>query len=316
MKTLTIVSPVYEEAAGIERFYQVLHAQLQLLSDYSCSILFVVDRCKDESFSILARIAENDCTVSVMGLSSRFGNQISILAGIDHAYSDVVITMDSDLQNPPSIIPLLLAEYEKGNDIVNTVRVRTEKIGILRRLAGALFYWLINIISDVPITTNASDFRLISRRVATILREQIRERNLFIRGIISWIGFNQSFVSFVADERIAGRSKFSPSRLIQFAIFGIVSFSKKPLRAASVVGICFAILGAIFGVVTVVQYFLGQTMVMPGYATIVVLLSMFGGLQLFFLGVIGEYIGAIFDEVKGRPHYIIQNSVGLSLTNT
>jgi glycosyltransferase involved in cell wall biosynthesis len=310
-KTLTIASPVYNEEPVIRDFYAALRKQLDDLPNYESTMLFVVDKCTDNTLDVLKDIAQHDPSVSILGLSSRFGYQMSLLAGIDHARGDAVITMDVDMQNPPSVIPLLLAEYEKGADIVYTVRENTEGLGSIRKAQSKFFYWCINKISDVAITENASDFRLITQRVAEVIRTKIRERNVFLRGIITWIGFTQSKVFFVAPKRAKGRTKFSSGRLVQFALSGLVSFSRKPLRAATIVGILFALFGFVFGIVTIMQYVLGK-IAQPGYATIIVLLSIFGGFQLIFLGIIGEYIGGIFDEVKARPQYLVQEAVNIA----
>lgn len=308
MKTLTVVAPAYNEAEGIRTFYEVLAGELKKLS-YDWHILVVVDGGTDTTFEILQNIAAHDKKVSALKFSRNFGHQMALLAGIDHATSDVIITMDSDLQHPPSFIPKLLAEYEKGNDIVYTVRDDIETVSVPRRMIGSLFYFLINLVSEVPINRNASDFRLISGKVARVIQNNITERNLFLRGIISWVGFNQTSVVFTTQKRIAGRSKYSFSRLVQLATFGIVSFSKKPLRAGTVIGAVIALFGFIFAIVTVIQYFFGQNLP-TGFATLTVLISLIGGVQLMVLGIIGEYIGAIFDEVKGRPRYIVAQTIG------
>ena len=311
-KTLTIVSPVYNEEPVIHDFYTALRSQLDNLKDYSCDIIFVVDKCTDQTLDVVKEIAARDPSFSILALSSRFGYQMSLMAGIDHAMGDAVITMDADLQHPPSVIPLLLKEFEKGADIVHTVRMHTEGLGFVRRMQSKAFYWLINLISEVPILENASDFRLISQRVAKIVRTKLRERNLFLRGIINWMGFTQARVEFVAPKRTKGKTKFSLSRLMQFAFFGLISFSKKPLRAASITGLLFACFGFLFAGVTAVQYVSGNQFP-SGWATVIVLLAIFGGFQLIFLGVIGEYIGAIFDEVKARPHYLVDEAINISL---
>lgn len=312
MKTLTIVCPAYEEAEGIRGFYHVLKAEAEKLSGYQIDILFVVDGGEDRTYDILQKVAAEDSAVRVIRLSRNFGHQVALLAGIDHARGDAVITMDSDLQHPPALIPKLLAQFENGADIVYTVREKTEGIGLLRRLESSFFYWFVNRVSDVPIRENASDFRLISRRVADIIRTRIRERNLFLRGIVSWLGFKQASVPFHADKRSAGTSKYTFTKNVQFAIFGIISFSRKPLRAATLVGLLFALFGALFLLYTVYQYIVGE--IEPnGYATIIVLISLFGGAQLVFLGIIGEYIGAIFDDVKGRPHYLIEDAINVDV---
>ncbi len=308
MRTLTVIAPVYNEEEVILDFYRELKKELESLSGYRTTILFSVGRGTDKTLQLLKEVAEKDRAVRVLYLSSRFGHQMQLLAGIDHADTDAVIMMDSDLQHPPSVIPKLLAEFEKGNDVVYTVREKPSDQSFYRKWSSDIFYWFLNKISDVRISGNAADFRLISRRVAKILREDIRERNLFLRGIVPWMGFSQIAVSFAAHPRRAGKSKYSFSRLITFGLSGAVSFSRKPLRLTILAGLLFALFGFCYALFTVFQYLFLKSLP-SGYATLVVLLSVFGGLQLIFLGIIGEYIGAIFDEVKKRPHYIIDEKI-------
>ncbi|MDO8564854.1 MAG: glycosyltransferase family 2 protein [bacterium] len=310
MRTLTVIAPVYNEEEVIADFYRELRKEVDTLSGYTTTLLFVVGRGSDRTLPILKELAATDTKLQVLYLSARFGHQMQLLAGIDHADADAVIMMDSDLQHPPSVLKELIAEYEKGNDVVYTVRGTPPDQSFYRKWCSDIFYWFLNKISDVRIHSNAADFRLISRRVADILRKEIRERNLFLRGIIPWIGFNQAAVRFNGRPRGAGTSKYSLSRLITFGLSGVVSFSRKPLRVTILAGLIFALFGFAYALFTVVQFlFLKQ--LPTGYATLVVLLSVFGGLQLLFLGIIGEYIGAIFDEVKGRPHYIVDEKINL-----
>ena len=308
MRTLTVIAPVYNEEEVIADFYRELKATLDALSGYTATMLFVVGRGTDRTLPILSELAATDRNLKVLSLSSRFGHQMQLLAGIDHADSDVVIMMDSDLQHPPALIPKLLAEYEKGNEVVYTIREKTGDQNLFRKWASDIFYFLLNRISDVHISGNAADFRLISRKVVEVLKNEIRERNLFLRGIVPWLGFNQVGVRFTANPRRAGKSKYPLSRLIAFGLSGVVSFSRKPLRVAIFVGLFFALLGFLYALFTVFQFFLLKALP-TGYATLVVLLSVLGGFQLVFLGVIGEYIGAIFDEVKKRPHYLVDEKL-------
>ena len=312
MKTLTIIAPVYKEEEVISDFYRVLKAELLKLRGYTSTILFIVDKSPDNTLQILKDIAKHDSSVFVLGLSSRVGKEMSLLAGIDHADTDAIVMMDSDLQHPPEVISKLLAEFEKGNDIVYTIRDRVEKIRWVRKAQSSLFYYIMGLISEVPINPNAGDFRLISRRVARLVRNEIRERHLFLPGIMSWVGFNQAAVHFVANARPAGQTKFTFMPLVRYGLYGVLSFSKKPLRAAAIVGALFALLGFLVVLFTVIQYFTGHVS-QPGFSTIVVLLCIFGGAQLIFLGIIGEYVGAIFDEVKGRPHYIIEDAINIEV---
>ena len=311
MKTLTVISPVYNEAPVIESFYLALKKTLGTLRPkYRSEILFILDRSSDGTIEILRKIARKDKSVRVLSLSSRFGHQMSLLAGIDHSHSDIVLMMDSDLQHPPTVIPQLLREYEKGNDIVYAVRSDTRKIGFFKKISSALFYKMINMISEVPINENAADFRLISQKVASVFREQIRERNIFLRGMISWVGFNQASVTFVAGERHSGESKYNLARMLRFGISGVLSFSKKPLQAAILVGSLFAGFALINALVTFFYYFHDKSLP-SGWTTIVILISGIGGVQLIFLGILGEYLAGIFDEVKGRPHYLVQEKINI-----
>lgn len=311
-RVLMVVTPVFNEEDVVRTFYERTRSVLSQLDDqYDCRILFVVDRCTDKTIDILREIAALDPRVQVLITSARFGHQMALLAGIDYSHdADVIIMMDSDLQHPPELIPELLRQHALGNDIVFTVRVDTENISILRKAVGKMFYHLLGYLSQVPINENAADFRLVSRRVAKLLRTQIRERNMFLRGLFSWIGFNQTGVEYVAAKRVAGQSKYSFSRMINLAIAGILSFSTKPLKLSIFIGIGLAALSFAIGLITVVEYFIDKS-IPSGWTTIVVLLLLSSGVQMIFMGVLGAYIGGIYEEVKGRPHYIIDEEINI-----
>ena len=309
VRTLTVVCPVYNEAEVVGSFYGVLKSVLQELDDsYDSTVLFVVDRSEDDSLAILKGIAATDPRVRILSMSARFGHQMALVAGIDHAASDAIILMDSDLQHPPELIPTLLEHFEQGYDVVWTIRADTPETSRFRRVTSRLFYRLVNRIGDVEMHESSADFRLISRRVAEVFQTQIRERNQFLRGLFAWVGFPGIGVPFTVRDRPAGRSKYSLSRMVRFAVDGIVSFSKSPLQAAIYAGFLVALGGLVMGVVIVVQFFVSGNLP-PGWATLAILVIVFSGVQLIFLGIVGAYIGAIFDEVKARPHYIVQERV-------
>jgi glycosyltransferase involved in cell wall biosynthesis len=316
-KQLTVIAPVFNEEDVIEKFYAQTKQVLGELADsYSTRLLFVVDRCSDGTVAVLRQLAETDTDLQILTLSSRFGHQMSLLAGIDHAAdADVLIMMDSDLQHPPQIIPLLLQQYERGNDVVYTVRVDNADAGILRKAAGNLFYRVLNYFTDVPVNANAADFRLISKRVAHVMRAGVRERNMFLRGLFTWIGFNQVAVEFVAAKRAGGASKYSLSRMMALATAGILSFSTRPLKLSISLGLGFASLGFLIGLATLVEYFINQS-IPSGWTTIVMLLLLFSGVQLIVLGILGAYIGGIYEEVKARPHYIVDEAINCSYEET
>lgn len=309
--TLTIICPVYNEQDVLSVFYTELKKVLNGIADrYDSTVLFVADRSSDKTLEVLEELCTRDASVQALYMSSRFGHQMALLAGIDHCNSDIVGMMDSDLQHPPDLIPTLLEQFERGHDVVYTIRQDSEELGWVKQSSSRLFYKLINSISQVQIHESAADFRLISRRVADLFRTELRERQMFMRGLVSWVGFSSVGVPFQVRARALGRSHYTLGRLIRFGIQGTVSFSKAPLTAAVVLGFIFAIFGFILAAITVVQYVLNLTMPL-GWATLVILISIFSGVQLIFLGIVGHYVGAIFDEVKARPHYIVDKKLNL-----
>ena len=313
MKTLTVISPVFNESQVIEDFYRELKRVLESLEQsYQSSMIFVVDRSNDRTLEILEQLALRDPTLRILSLSSRFGHQMSLLAGIDHADSDVIIMMDSDLQHPPSLIPSLLNKHEEGYDIVYTIRTDPPEIGFLKQWTSQMFYRLLNRMSQVRIEESAADFRLISRRVAQIFQRQIRERNQFLRGLFAWVGFNSVGVEFQSRQRRAGRTKYSWGRLVQFASNGVVSFSKWPLEAAVFLGVGFFGLGLALAIIILMEYSIHRSWP-PGWVMLAIMVSILSGVQLIFLGIIGEYVAAIFDEVKARPHYIVEKKVNFHI---
>jgi len=309
---VTVITPVFNEEAVIGRFYEETKKILFTISeDFHTRILFVVDRCTDNTMDRLREIAVRDPDAQILSLSARFGHQMSLLAGIDAA-SDaaVIVMMDSDLQHPPSLIPELIRQYQLGYDIVYTVRKDTADVSFLRKQVGNIFYGVLGALSKTKINANASDFRLISQRVARLLRNEIRERNLFLRGVFSWLGFNQASVEYIAARREAGSSKYSLSRMINLAVAGILSFSTKPLQLSIFAGVWLAAISFLIGLYTILEYF-RQDSIPSGWTTIVTLLVFFNGVQLVFTGILGVYIGGIFEEVKGRPHYIVEEAINI-----
>ena len=307
---LTVVAPVFNEAQVIGEFYRRAREVLNTLSDTEASLLFVVDRSSDGTLDILRSIASADASVTVISLSARFGHQMSLLAGIEHAQAaDAIIMMDSDLQHPPELIPELLSAFRAGFDVVYTVREDTQRIGFVRKALGNSFYRLLQYLSNVQINANAADFRLISRRVGALLKDDFRERNMFLRGLFSWIGFNQKAVPFVAAGRFAGASKYSLSRVLNLAVVGVLSFSTRPLQAGIFLGMGFAGLAFLLLVAAVILYFIDSS-IPSGWTTLVGLLLLFSGIQLIVMGIMGTYIGGIYDEVKSRPRYIVDEIIG------
>ena len=306
---LTVIAPVYNEEEVIAAFHARLSEVFASLEDVDAKVLYVVDRCTDNTLEILRQLASRDPCAKVIALSSRFGHQMSLVAGIDNSLdADAVIMMDSDLQHPPELIPELIENFRRGFDVVFTVRRDTEEINPFRKLAGNLFYSLLSRLSRIQMNANAADFRLISGRVAKILSTDFRERNMFLRGLFTWIGFRQTSVDYIARKRSGGYSKYSFSKMMQLATAGILSFSTKPLQLGIFVGIGFSLLSVLMIAWVVVEYFVDKT-IPSGWTTLVVALLLFSGIQLVVLGIIGAYIGGIYEEVKNRPRYLIEEEI-------
>ncbi len=312
MKSIDIVCPVFREEASIQTFHRALiDATASLTGEFSLRFIYVIDPSSDRSETLLQEIAQNDTRVAVIVMSRRFGHQAALIAGIDASTGDAVVMLDSDMQHPPGLIPTLVDHWRSGADVVQTLREDGANISAGKRWTSALFYRLFKKFSHVQINSGAADFRLLSRQVADIFRNQLREHNPFFRGLVTWIGYKIVYVPFAPSKRAGGSSNYSLSALTTFALNGLCSFSKLPLRVCIVLGFVLALLSMLGGFVLVLEYFIRGNTVVPGWATLVAL-NCFGiSINLFFLGVLGEYIGLIFDEVKNRPRYLVGRTYGL-----
>ena len=301
MKRVSIVVPVYNEEDNIAHFVQSVEKVMETLP-YAYEILFIDDGSRDRSREILREMGERDPRVQSIFLARNAGHQVALTCGTDHANGDAVITMDGDMQHPPELLPVLLAKWEEGYEIVQTVRLTTEGASLFKRLTSKYYYRLLNAMTDVEIQEGGSDFRLMDRKAVLALR-RYHEHARFIRGIVGAMGFRKTTVEFVAPERFAGQSKFSLHKMISFALDGILAYSVQPLRAAFYVGICSALLAVLLFLHVLYETLRGETV--AGWSTIVVCSLFFGGMQMMMLGVCGEYIARILQEVKNRPLYLI-----------
>ncbi len=310
MKSLLVVSPVYNEERVILAFHEELKRALAGLSGWNAAVLYVVDRGTDRSLDLARALAAADPAVSVLALSSRFGQQAALLAGLDHADADAVVMLDSDLQHPPSVIPELVHRHEQGFDVVYTVRENDASLPLVKRLSARAFYALVNAISETPIRQGAADFRLLSRAVVEVFQRQVRERTLFLRGLVSWVGFRASAVRFRPGARGGGATKYPLGRMLRFGLTGVVSFSRFPLRAAWASGLVVLGLGLSAAALSLARAASGEP---SGRDTLLVAaIGIVGGAQLVFTGVLGEYLAAILDEVRARPHYIVEERINLA----
>jgi len=308
MKIVSLVIPAYCEEQVIEECYKRVKSVVCSLSSYDHELIFVDDGSTDNTLLLLKGLAARDEKLKILTLSRNFGHQIAITSGLDRARGDAVVVMDADLQDPPELIPKMLEKWEEGNKVVYAKRIARKAEGRFKRWSASLFYWLLNKLTDVKIQKNTGDFRLIDERVVREIRK-IRERNRFIRGLFSWVGFRQVGIEYEREERFAGKTKYPFRKMLKFALDGIFSFSKKPLKVALNMGF-FSIL---VGIVMIVYVFFGKIffpeITVPGWASLLIAVVFYGGVQLLTIGVIGEYISRIYDETKNRPLYIVEDEI-------
>ena len=300
---LSIIVPVLNESEVLQAFYDRVKSVVESLDSYSYEIVFIDDGSRDSSCQQLICIANSDSNVRIIKFSRNFGHQAAITAGIEHAKGDAVVIIDADLQDPPETIPEFVAKWEEGYDVVYGVREERHGEGRMKLLTASFFYRILRSLVKIEIPVDAGDFRLMSARAAGHFRE-FRERDRFVRGLVSWLGFKQVGVPYRREKRYAGKTKYPYRKMLQFAVDGITAFSHLPLKLASWLGYFASFVALVYACVVLVQKFLGITV--QGWATIMISILFFGGVQLICMGILGEYIGRIFNEVKQRPLYIIQ----------
>lgn len=305
----SIVIPVFNEEQNIPELYARL-CQVTSRLPQRFEFIFVDDGSTDGTFAQLAGLHHQDPRVKVLQLSRNFGHQIALTAGMQYARGAAVITMDGDLQHPPELIPELIRQWQAGYEVVYTIRKETKGAGPIKTLTARLFYHLLRWLTANNIPALAPDYRLLDRRAVASLN-RMEERARFIRGMVSWIGFSQIGIEFVADPRYAGHSKYSLARMLQFALDAIVAFSGTPLRLAAYVGFLVSCLAFLYGGYAVAVTLLRNDVVRGWSSTILVTLVL-GGFQLLALGIIGEYLDRIYTEVKRRPLFLVRRSLGLN----
>lgn len=306
--SLNIIAPFYNESANVDSFFARLQPILDgITKDWT--ITCIDDGSEDDTLQILTDYHKKDPRIHILHLSRNFGKEAALSAGIDYADSDAVIPIDSDLQDPPELIPDMIAKWLEGWDVVLATRKKRDGESYLKRATASLFYKCIGRMSSTPIPENTGDFRLLDKKVISILK-QLKEKNRFMKGLFSWPGFKTTQIYFDRDCRAAGKSQWNYFKLWKLALDGIFSFSSFPLKVWTYLGtICSfsAFLYAIFLVVRTLLYGVD----VPGYASIMAAVLFLGGIQLISLGVIGEYISRIYNETKGRPIYVVAQKWGI-----
>jgi dolichol-phosphate mannosyltransferase len=300
-RLLSVVAPVYNEEELIEPFVRRACAAV---ADYTFELVLVDDGSSDATGELLDRMAAADPRVRVVHLSRNFGHQAALTAGLEHAIGDVVAMIDADLQDPPELIPTMLARWEEGSDVVYAVRHQREGETAFKLATASWFYKLFDKLAQVDLEPNSGDFRLLDRRALDALLT-MTERSRFLRGMTVWVGFTQTAVPYERDARHAGETKYTLRKMLRFSLDAIASFSHLPLQLATYVGILSAGLAFIAIPVVVGLHFAGSYL--PGFGSLTIAILLLGGIQLIALGVIGEYVGRIYDEVKHRPLYIVRD---------
>ena len=304
----SFVIPVCNERETLEELYRRLVSVLELL-DGPSEVVLVDDGSTDGSYELMLSLHERDGRFKLVRLSRNFGHQIALTAGLDHARGNAVVMLDADLQDPPEVALELAKRWREGYAVVYAVRERREDETRTKLVTAKLYYELLGRLTDIEIPGDAGDFRLVDRRALHAMRS-MREHNRYLRGMSAWVGFDQTGVGYVRDGRYAGRSKFSMRKMLRFALDGIVSFSTAPLRLTLNLGFFVSALAFLVGLAAVLVKVLGVYAV-PGWASIVVVVALLGGVQLTVLGVMGEYVAQIHEEVKRRPLYLVRDRVGL-----
>jgi len=303
----SIVVPVFNEELVAFESYKRLKGVMDGVGE-PYEIVFVNDGSRDKTASIIREICEKDKNIKLINFSRNFGHQIAITAGMDYAQGDAIVIIDADLQDPPEVIPLMIEKWKEGYEVVYGKRKEREGETFFKKFTSAAFYRLLRRMTTVDMPVDTGDFRLIDRKVCDALKT-ITERNRYVRGIISWLGFKQIGVEFKREKRFAGETKYPLKKMLKFAFDAITSFSYKPLRLASYIGVLLSFFSFVYLVIVLIQKLFIAGSVVPGWASILGVNLFFNGVTLLMLGIMGEYIGRIYDEAKGRPLYIVSSVV-------
>ena len=303
---ISIIIPCYNEEKIISFTYKRVTHILEE-NNYNYEIIFINDGSTDDTSKIIDGFIKKNNKVKLINFSRNFGHQAAVSAGINNCSGDIAIIIDADLQDPPEIFPEMINIYKKERcNIIYGVRKSRKKEGLLKKITAKIFYRFINFLSEIKLNVDTGDFRLIDKKVIESFKN-LKEKNKYIRGLMNWIGYKQCPIYYDRDQRLYGKTKYTFSKMLKLAATGIFYFSKKPLKIAFSIGFLCVTLGLILIVYVFISKFYFPETTISGWASTLIIIIFFGGIQLFMIGILGEYIGSIFDEVKNRPEYIIDN---------
>lgn len=307
-KLISYVLPVFNEEASIQEFYQTLSSAVSAIKDkYRFEFIFINDGSKDSSLEKLKLLHSKDNRIKIIDFSKNFGHQIAVTAGLDYALGDAVIIMDTDLQDPPLVSLDLINKWEEGSDVVYAQR-KSRKDSVFKKLTAHFFYRILNALTDIHIPKDTGDFRLIDRKVVDALKK-FKERNRFLRGMVSFVGFKQTAVLFDRNPRFAGKTGYPLKKMIKFAIDGITGFSTAPLKLITRFGFLVSFFSFLLMIYAIYQRIANPDITVSGWAMLIVAITFIGGVQMIMLGILGEYIGRIYIEVQERPMYLVKEVI-------
>ena len=310
-KLVSIIIPAFNEAENIPVICSEIISIFEGLT-YNYEIILVADGCTDNTLDVINELVTSNKHILYIEFSRNFGHQLALKAGLDHTSGDCAISLDCDMQHPPELIPSLLTKWEEGYEVVYTIRKEDKNLPLLKRITSKLFYKTLNSLSNVELETGSADFRLIDKKVVIVIRNFL-ETEPFLRGLFKWIGFRQYAIEYEPTPRFSGKSKYNVKKMVGFALQGVTSFSVKPLYGAIYLGFTFSLLSIIYIPYVLHAIYTGKQV--SGWASTIMTVVFFGGLQLIILGIIGIYIGKMFIQSKHRPNYIIRSTNIKTLTH-
>ena len=306
---ISIIIPCFNEEQVISHTYERVDKAMQRFTHRGYELIFINDGSRDKTLEILREIAKNDSNVKILSFSRNFGHQPAVTAGINMCVGDVAIIIDGDLQDPPELFSeMVKIHLEQNANVVYGLRGERKGETFFKRISAKYFYKTINFLSDTPLPVDTGDFRLIDKHVIEAFKN-LPEKNKYIRGLISWIGFKQVPIMYVRDERFAGETKYPLSKMIKFASTSLLYFSKKPLKLALTIGLVSILVGIGLAIWVITGLIYRTNSIVPGWASTIIALIFFGGIQLLTIGVLGEYLGNMFEEIKNRPEYIVHEKI-------